>query len=185
MKTGYRGRFNRYQPRFRRVHYILNERIQASPIRLIDDRGKQIGIVSREEALNLAKERGADLILITTHAQPPVVKLIEFSKFLYQENKKQKEAKKGIKKSIIKDIKLSLFIGKGDLERLTNKTRDFISEGYQVRIALVLRGRELGKKPMAFDLINQFIKSLEDIATISTPPKIQGRIIMAVVTKRK
>ncbi len=173
-----------YRRREKRPYYILNERIQASTFRLIDDKGKQISILSRQEALNLSREKGLDLVLINIRTNPAVVKLIDFKKFLYQEKKKLKEARKGIKKNIIKNIKLSLFIGKGDLDRLIKKTQEFLNNGHQVRIGLLLRGREVGKKPLAFDLVNQFIKSIGEVS-ISMPPKIQGRVIIAVIGRKK
>lgn len=167
-----------------RRFYILNERIRAETIRLIDDTGKQLGIFPRQQALNLAKEKGFDLVLIAPQAQPPVVKLIDFKKFLYQENKKQKKAKKGSKKSLTKDIKLSLFVGSNDLERLVKKAKSFINQGHQVRLRLLLRGREITKKSMGFDLINQFIGLLGEV-NISVAPKLQGRVIVCIVSKKK
>lgn len=174
----------RHQPRFNRSQYVLNERIQAPQLRLIDDKGKQIGVLSRAEAQTLAAEKALDLVLIAPKAAPPVVKLIDFNKFLYQEKKKEQEAKKGSKKSVIKDIKLSLFIGEGDFKRLADKTKAFLSCGHQVRIGLLLKGREMGKKPMAFDLINQFIAAVGD-AVLSHPPKMQGRVVIAVISRQK
>lgn len=173
-----------YKRRGQRPYYILNERIAAPTFRLIDDKGKQIGVLSRYEALSLSQEKGLDLVLITNKVNPPVVKLIDFKKFLYQEKKKQKEARKGIKKSIIKDVKLSLFIGRGDLERLIKKTRVFLNDGHQVRIGLLLKGREVGKRSMAFDRVNQFIKAVGEVI-ILTPPKILGRVITAVIGRKK
>jgi translation initiation factor IF-3 len=151
---------------------------------VIDDQGRQIGVLSKEEALRLAQEKELDLVLIAPNADPPVAKIIDFKKFLYQEEKKQKEAKKGIKKSVVKDIKLSLFIGPADLERLINKAREFLAEGNQVRLNLTLRGREMGKKDMAFDLIKKFIGSLGEI-NVSKEPRLEGRVIRAIVAKRK
>lgn len=173
---------NHTQDKYHR--YIINDRIQTPSMRLIDDKGKQIGILSRQEAFNIAQEKQLDLVLITNHVQPPVVKLIEFNKFLYQENKKQKEAKKGSKKSDIKDIKLSLFIGRGDLERLVKKAQEFLEKGHQVRIGLLLKGREIGKKQMGFDLINQYISAVGDVI-ISHLPKMQGRVIITVIGRKK
>jgi translation initiation factor IF-3 len=173
-----------YRKQIRRPYYILNERITAPTVRLIDANGKQIKIFERREALNLSQEKGLDLVLIASQANPPVVKLIDFKKFLYQERKKQKEARKGVKKSIIKDIKLSLFIGKNDFQRLIKKAQKFLKAGHQVRIGLLLKGREVSKKPMAFDLVNHFIKTIGDI-TISTQPRIQGRVIIAIIDKKK
>lgn len=184
MRTDYRRRpwQNRKQDKYHR--YIINDRIQAPSMRLIDDKGKQIGVLSRQEAYRMAQEKQLDLVLITNHVEPPIVKLIEFNKFLYQENKKQQEAKKGSKKAGIKDIKLSLFIGRGDLERLVKKARAFLEEGHQVRIGLLLKGREVGKKQMGFDLINQYIATVGDV-TISHEPKIQGRVIITVIGRKK
>lgn len=164
--------------------YLLNERINFPSLRVIDNFGKQLGIFTREEALNLRKEKGLDLVLIASNAKPPVAKLIDFKKFLYQENKKNQKAKKGIKKSLTKDIKLSLFVAQNDLQRLIKKADQFIKEGSQVRLLLVLKGREVTKKEMAFNLMNQFISSLGEV-NISTQPKIQGRTLIAVVSKLK
>ena len=178
------SRYNRGQKYDNRHQYTLNERIDASEMRLIDDQSKQIGVLSRTDAINLAREKELDLVLVAENAKPPVVKLIDFKKFLYQESKKLKEAKKGVKKSTVKDIKLSLFIGKGDMDRLINRSREFIEEGHPVRLSLLLKGREMAKKPMGFDLLNQFIKDVGDI-TVSSEPKMQGRVIVAVIGKKK
>lgn len=171
-------RYNNYNYR-----YVINERIQGDTFRLINDQGEQIGVVSRIEALEYAKNNEVDLVLIAAHAQPQVVKAIDFHKFLYQEEKKSREGKKGQKKSGTKDIQLSLFIGEQDLERLRKKAQDFLQEGFQVRVKLPLRGRELGKQAMAHELIKKFISSLEDIM-VAVEPKMQGRVIFAVVVRK-
>ena len=141
-------------------------------------------MMSKNDALKMAGDAELDLVLIAPRAKPPVAKIIDFKKFLYQEEKKEQEAKKGIKKSGSKDISLSLFIGAADLLRLENKGKEFLSEGYQVRVNLFLRGREIFKKPMAFDLVNKYIISLGEV-NISKPPRLEGRVIRSVVAKRK
>lgn len=153
-------------------------------MRVIDKEGKQIGILKKDEALKVAKEAEEDLILIAPNANPPVAKIMDFRKFLYQEGKKQKEAKKGIKKGIVKDIKLSLFIGPADLERMIKKAEDFLNEGNQVRINITMRGRELGKKDLGIELANKVIKSLGEL-NIAKEPRIEGRVIRAVVSRKK
>lgn len=167
-----------------RSKYVLNDRIQATEVRLVDDQSKQIGVLSRIDALNLAQEKDLDLVLIADKANPPVVKLIDFKKFLYQESKKQQEAKKGVKKSTVKDIKLSLFIGKGDMDRLVRRAQEFIAEGHPVRLSLVLKGREMAKRQMGFDLLKVFIGETGDV-TVSSEPKQQGKVIVAVIGKKK
>lgn len=153
-------------------------------MRVINEKGEQVGVLTKQEAQKLAADSGVDLVLIAPHANPPVAKVIDFKKFLYQEEKKEKEAKKGIKKSGSKDISLSLFIGVADLQRLENKGKEFLKEGYQVRINMLLKGREITKKPMAFDLVNKYIASLGEV-NISKPPRLEGKVIRAVVAKKK
>jgi len=140
--------------------------------------------MNKQDALKTAAEKSADLVLIAPLAKPPVAKIIDFKKFLYQEEKKEKESKKGMKKSGSKDISLSLFIQLADFERLSNKANEFLKEGFQVRINLLLRGREVVKKPMAFDVVNRFINSLGEI-NISKPPRLEGRVIRAVISRKK
>lgn len=153
-------------------------------MRVIDDQGKQIGVLNKFEALRIAEEKELDLVLIAPNAQPPVAKIIDFKKFLYQEEKKQKEAKKGIKKSTVKDIKVSLFIGPADLERQINKGKQFITDGHQVRLNLTLKGREVSKRDMGFDLLKRIIANLGEV-NVSKEPRIEGRVIRAVVSKKK
>lgn len=150
----------------------------------MDHEGKQLGLMERDAAITIAKEREEDLILIAAQAVPPVVKMIDFKKFLYQEDKKQKEAKKGIKKSTVKDIKISLFIASADLQRLEHKAKEFLEDGNQIRINLGLKGREMGKRDMAIALVKQFITTLGDV-NISKEPRQEGRVIRAVVARKK
>ena len=167
-----------------RRFFPLNENIFATTLRVIDSQNNQIGILTKEEALKKAYNEGVDLVLIAPNANPPVAKLIDFKKFLYQLEKKEKEAKKGVKKGVVKDIQLSLFIGPADLERLINKGKDFLEEGHQLRISLTLKGREIVKKQMAFDLINRFISQLGEI-NLSKPPRLEGRVIRTVLARKK
>jgi translation initiation factor IF-3 len=151
---------------------------------VVDEKGEQVGVLTKQQALQEAETREMDLVLIAPHAQPPVAKIIDFKKFLYQEEKKQQEAKKGIKKSIVKDIKMSLFIGDADLERLIKKGREFLEEGNQLRLNLTLKGREVAKSSMAFELIKKFIADLGDV-NVSKEPRLEGRVVRAVVSKKK
>ena len=173
-----------YKPRQPRKYYFTNYRIQAPELRVIDDKGKQIGVISKEEAMKLAVEKESDLVLIAPNAKPPVAKIIDFKKFLYQEEKKQKDARKGIKKSTVKNIKLSVFIAPADFERLINKGKEFLEEGNQLRISLLMRGREITKKNRAFDVINKFITEIGEV-NIAKPPRLEGRVIRTVIARKK
>ena len=153
-------------------------------MRVIGAQGEQIGVVSREEAINLARIAELDLVLIAPKAAPPVAKITDFKKFLYTQEKKLKEAKKGAKKSGVKDIQLSLFIGPADFDRMVNKGKEFIDDGNQVRLNLTLRGREAAKRDMALELMHKYIKLMGDI-NISKEPRLEGRVARAVLTKKK
>jgi len=174
--------FNR--KRIVRKFYTINHHITAPQLRVIDSEGKQVGLLSREQAIQEAQQRELDLILIAPHSSPPVAKIIDFKKFLYQEQKKQKEAKKGVKKSTVKDIKFSLFIAEADLQRLVNKGKEFLKDGNQVRLNLTLKGREMGKREMAIVLVNKFIGMLGEL-NISKEPRVEGRVVRAVVAHKK
>lgn len=177
------GRGQRPQHQNRKF-YSINFRIEAPELRVIDAEGEQIGVLSKQDALRLAQEKSLDLVLIAPKAVPPVAKVIDFKKFLYQEEKKAKEAKKGIKKSIVKDIKISLFIGPADLQRNIDKAKEFLEEGNQLRLNLNLKGREIVKREMAIDLLKSFITQLGDV-NVSKEPRLEGRVVRAVVAKKK
>lgn len=178
------GTFHKNKNQQQKKYYEINWRINAPQLRVLNEKGEQIGIFPKQEALNKAQELGLDLVLIAPNANPPVAKIIDFKKFLYQEEKKAKEAKKGIKKSITKDINLGLFIAEADLLRLTEKAKEFLNEGNQVRVNLTLKGREIAKKQMGFDLINKFISLLGEV-NLAKPARLEGRVIRAVVAKKK
>ena len=172
------------RPRLRRKFYQINQRINAEKLRLIDDRGNFLGIKTKYEALTIARQENKDLVLIVPTAKPPVVKVVNFKKFLYLENKRQQKAQKGKKKGQLKETKLSLFIDDGDLKRRIEKTKKFLKESYQVRINLPLRGRQIMKKTMAFDLIKKFISQLGEVV-VAKEPRLEGKIIRTIVSKAK
>jgi len=167
-----------------KTSFFINEKILAPRLRVIDEINNQIGILTREEALKLAKNRELDLVLIAPNANPPVARIVDFNKFIYQKAKKEKEAKKRAKKGLIKDIKLSLFIGSADFERLIKKGKEFLENGHQLRLSLSLKGREITKQSMAFDLINRFIAGLGEV-TITKPAKLENRVIRAIIARKK
>lgn len=177
-------RTNNYKRPQQAPRHIINERILGTEFRVIDDQGEQIGILSREQALQTARDRGVELVLIAPKAQPPVVKVIDYHKFLYQEEKKLKESRKGQKKGGTKDVQLSLFAGEQDMERFRKKTLEFLNDGFQVRVKMPLFGRQMEKRTMAVEVIKQFITSLGEV-TVAVEPKMQGRVVFGIVVRKK
>jgi len=137
---------------------LINNQIRAEKVRLIDENGKQIGIVLLEEALRLARERNLDLIQVTEKVEPPVCKIIEYGKYLYWLQKKEKGVKKS---SEIKGIRFGFNISLHDLEIKADLAENFLRKGNRVKIEMILRGREKGLSEFAKGKINQFLEILK------------------------
>ena len=165
--------------------YKINRQITAPTIRLLNDDGKQIGIVSLSDAFQQSQETGFDLVEINGKATPPVVKLIEFSKFKYQEAKKAKAEKKGIKGGETKEIQMTPFIGNADYETRVKKAKEYLSSGNKVKLSIKFLGRQITRKEFGYDLANRFTTDLEDIAQPETEAKLMGKILTQIYTKNE
>lgn len=170
--------------KYNRKFYRLNYQITAPELRLLDEEGKQIGVVTKIEALQKAKEHGLDVVEIAPNATPPVAKLIDYKKFKYQEAKKERESKKGQKNVSVKEIRLRPFIGAHDFDTRLAQAIEFLSEGNQVKITLTFKGREITRKEFGFSVIKRFIESLKDVKVVREP-KMLGKILEAMVVSDK
>ncbi len=169
----------------RSKYYRINYNILAQTVRVLDEKGKQIGVFSKDEALRRSREQGMDLVEIAPMAKPPVCKIIDFKKFRYLESKKERESKKKTKNVELKQILLSPFIGQHDLLTKQEKGRQFLKAGHRLKLVVRFKGRQLGKKEFGFEIINKLIANLEDIATIDRPPHSEGQFIAALLISRK
>ncbi len=154
-------------------------------MRVVDEKGKQLGVMSKDEALFRAKQAGLDLVELAPEAQPPVCKLIDFKKFKYQEDKKQRAGQKKSKGSEIKEIRFTPFIAKNDFEIRLKRAREFLSEGDKVRITVKFVGRQLTKKQFGYELLNKVRENLKDLAAVEVEPKWQGKLLMTVLKPNK
>lgn len=150
----------------------------------MDEAGKQIGIVSKIEALQKAKELGLDVVEIAPNAKPVVAKLIDYKKFRYQESKKEREAKKSQKNVGVKEIRLRPFIEQHDFDTRLRKAEEFLEKGNQVKINVMFKGRELGRRQFGFEVLNRFIKSL-GVVKLVREPRMEGRVLAAMVVHEK
>ncbi len=165
-------------------YYRLNYQITAPTIRLLDESGKQIGIVSKIEALQMAKEKGIDVVEIAAKANPPVAKLIDFKKFKYQEAKKEREAKKSQKNVGVKEIRLRPFIGAHDFDTRLKQAAQFVRDGNQVKLSLFFRGREITRKEFGFNVMKRFIGLLENVKVVREP-RLEGKLLVAMIVPNK
>ena len=161
--------------------YKVNEKIKAPKVRVIKDNGDHIGVMETKKALKKAKEQDLDLVEISPKAEPPVAKITDFGEFKYKKKKQEKNQKKH-KTPSVKGIRLSFTIGEHDIKIREKKARNFLDNGDKVRIELILRGREKAKGKEAKQVIKDFIKRLDDIAKIESPPKRQGHKITSLIT---
>lgn len=157
-----------------------NEKIRAREIRLIDEDGKQLGIVPTFEALKLARERELDLVEISPTATPPVCKIMDYGQFKYQLAKKAHEAKKKQTVVQVKEIKLGLKIEEHDLGVKVRHIREFLTDGDKVKITIMFRGREILHKAMGENLALKVIEELKGIGTLEQKPKFEGRNIIMI-----
>ncbi len=166
--------------------YKVNSTITVPEVRLITDDGKQIGILKREEALEYALAQGADLVLIGENAKPPVAKVIDYKKFLYQEQKKESEAKKGQRGSGTKEIRVGgPFAGAADVEARINRTKEFLQKGYNVKISIKFAGRQMAHPEFGHKIINEFTEKLTGTGKLDRPAKFEGKQLIAVYSPVK
>lgn len=165
--------------------YRINEKIRAKEVRLIGPDGKQIGIVPLAEALRKAEDYGLDLVEIAPNAVPPVCRIMDFGEFLYQEAKKAKEAKKKQAVIEVKEIKLSPKTDKHDLEVKIKHILRFLEEKNKVKIRVVFKGRELSHPEMADRVFTAIFQAVEGKAIVESPPKLEGRQMIAVLAPVK
>ncbi len=157
--------------------FIINEKIRDKQVRLIDADGSQRGIVPIEFARKLADEKQLDLVKIAPDANPPVCKLVNYSKFKYELVKKEKEARKKQKIIVTKEIRISLNIDTHDLNVKMKKAAQFLNDGNKVKLSIRFKGRELGRTDLANDLINKFKDTLKEIGNVEKAAVFENRSV--------
>lgn len=175
----------RFHKQDTRQIYRINERITAAQMRVLDAEGKQVGIFSREEALQRAREAEVDLVEIAPQAQPPVVKLIDFKKFLYQEAKKKQEEKKKAKVSETKEVRLGPFMGEADLQTMIARTRGFLEEGDKVRLIVKFVGRQVARPQFGHQILQKVFTALNDVSKVDREPKLEGKQLIAIISPER
>ncbi|MGM0534269.1 MAG: translation initiation factor IF-3 [Campylobacterota bacterium] len=164
---------------------ILNEDIRAKEVRCVGDDGHQYGIISKNEAQDIADEKGMDLVLMSANANPPVVKVMDYGKFKYHKEKKQKEAKKNQKKIDIKEVKLSVKIAENDVNFKVKQARQFLEKGKHVKFRVFLKGREMGNPEAGVEVLERVWPMVEDIAEMEQKPFHEGRYINMYTVPKK
>ena len=153
----------------------INEAIREQEVRLIDEDGEQIGVVSRRHALDLAIEKRLDLVKIAPQAKPPVCRIMDYGKYRYELIKREKESKKKQKVISIKEIRFTPSIEDHDLRTKANQTIGFLKRGDRVKVSVRFRGRELGHTELGRDVLDNFVELISDNGVVDKKPKMEGR----------
>ncbi len=163
----------------------INEEIRDLEVRLIGEEGEQLGVMSSKEAFQLAVEKKLDLVKIAPNAKPPVCKIMDFGKFRYEQQKKDKEARKKQKVGSLKEVRLGLNIEKNDLETKSKNASKFLQSGDKVKVSLRFKGREMGNTQLGYEVIKKFAAEIEDVGVIESPAKLEGRSLVATFAPKK
>lgn len=159
----------------------VNEKIRAREVRLIDSNGDQLGVKTRNEALEIAGKRNLDLVLVAPNAKPPVCRIMDYGKYRFEQQKKDKEARKKQKVINVKEVRFTPGIGDHDFETKLKNARKFLEKGDKVKAAVRFRGRAITHKELGKEVLDRFAEEVKDLGTVETKPKMEGRNMFMMV----
>ncbi|HEY6227760.1 MAG TPA: translation initiation factor IF-3, partial [Verrucomicrobiae bacterium] len=160
----------------------VNGKIRAREVRVIGDQGAQLGVMALTDALNLARQKGVDLVEIAANAQPPVCRLVDFGKYRYEQAKKEKESKKHQHANRVKEIQLSANIDPHDFATKLTHAIDFLCEEMKVKVTLRFRGREMAHQEFGFKQVQDFIREITPWGHPDAPPKLIGKSVNVMLS---
>lgn len=159
----------------------INDGIRARELRVIGDKGDQIGVKSLEDALTIAASFELDLVLVSPNANPPVARIMDYGKYRYEQQKKEKEQRKNQKVVSVKEIRLSPGIEDHDYQTKLRQAIKFLEKGDKVKVSIRFRGRAITHKDLGRDVIMDFLDDASEVSTIETKPKMDGRSMFAIL----
>ncbi len=163
----------------------VNERIRAREVRVVDDAGSQLGVMTLFDAMKAAREAGLDLVEISPSAVPPVCKIVDYGKFLYEQSKKAHEAKKHQKSSHIKEVKFRPATAEHDYQVRKNQIIRFLGEGHKVKAMIFHRGREMAHQSVGRAKMERLLKDINDHALVEFGPRMEANILLALLAPKK
>jgi len=164
---------------------FVNDEIRCKEMLVITDKGEKLGLLPKSKALQEAESRGLDLVLVSPDSNPPVAKMMDYSRFRFEQQKKAKEMKKKQKTVVVQEIQLSPTIEKHDFETKANKARTIIvDKGNKVKVTLRFYGRMIVHQDLGKEVIDKFVESLSDCSTVESPVKLDGRTLFAVIAPK-
>ena len=162
-----------------------NDRIRAREIRVIDENGEQLGVMAPFDALKLARERSLDLVEISPNAVPPVCKIQDYGKFLYEKDKSDRAARKKQKVIVIKEVKFSVTVDEHDYQTKKNQAVRFLTEGDKVKASLRFKGRQMSHRDLGYKIINRLIQDIGEAGIVEFMPRMEGTTLHAILAPSK
>ena len=162
----------------------INEEIRDKEVRLISENSEQLGIMSAEQALEIAIDHGLDLVKIAPNSVPPVCKIMDYGKYRFEQSKREKEARRNQHVVEIKEIRMSPSIGDNDFNTKLKNGQKFLREGNRLKVAVRFRGREMAHTEIGEELLKRFAAGCEEVATVDKNPKLDGRHMSMFLSPR-
>ncbi|MFC6293902.1 translation initiation factor IF-3 [Lactiplantibacillus daoliensis] len=163
---------------------MVNDGIRAHEVRLIASDGEQLGVKSRQEAMQIAEDASLDLVLVAPKAKPPVARIMDYGKYRFEQQKKQREARKKQKVVSIKEVRLSPTIDTNDFDTKLKHAEKFLSKGDKVRVSIRFKGRAITHKDIGRQVLNRMIEATKEFASVEAYPKMDGRSMFLVLAPK-
>ncbi|WP_342352335.1 translation initiation factor IF-3 [Dolosicoccus paucivorans] len=163
---------------------FVNEEIRARELRVIGNDGEQIGVKSTEDALTIAESFGLDLVLVSPNAKPPVARIMDYGKYRYEMQKKERELRRNQKVASVKEVRLSPSIEEHDYQTKLRQAIRFLEKGDKVKATIRFRGRAITHKDLGRDVLEDFIEDTQDIASVEVKPKMEGRSMFTMLVPK-
>lgn len=163
---------------------MVNDGIRAREVRLISSNGDQLGVKSKREALQIAEQENLDLVLVAPKAKPPVAKVMDYGKYRFELQKKQREARKKQKTINVKEVRLSPTIDTNDFNTKMKNARKFLAKGDKVKVSIRFRGRAITHKDIGRDVLSRFAEETKDVASVESKAKMDGRSMFLMLAPK-
>jgi len=163
----------------------INDRIRAREVRVIDENGEQLGILAPYEAIRIARERGLDLVEVSPNAVPPVCRIQDYGRYLYEKEKSERAARKKQKVITVKEVKFSVTVDEHDYQTKKNQAVRFLTDGDKVKASLRFRGRQMAHRELGYNIINRLIRDVGEAGVVEFVPRMEGPILHAILAPNK
>jgi len=163
----------------------VNERIRIREVRLIDEDGNQLGVVATRDALDIAREKGLDLVEVQPNAVPPVCRLMDYGRFRYEESRRERESRRKAKGATLKEVRMAPKIDDHDIQTKARQAQRFLEAGDKVKISVLFRGREMLHQDIGRNLLMNLVQQLSDVSTVDQDPRMEGRSMSVMLSPKK